>query len=321
VSSVDSTVDVSVRLHELRVEARGARARADEGAEAALQLDIASFAIAANRPGEARNAVVLARRLFRRTGSPGGIAQATYMLAVLDARTPEGRPAARRHFTEARQAARSAGDMVLAARALERLGRLHAQGDEVEAAAIALAEAVAELRLAGEPERAAEVAAQRALMLVLDEPRAGIVASRSDTPESVDVSRELRADATAALAGSPLEGYGELAEAASQLEAGGAGAAVELAGGARRTALEHADPVLYLLACLLEAQAREAQGDRVACLTALFTCGATLADLLGEDARTPVLAVIDSLRRDWGDEAFETLMTRYRAQFTDGDGA
>jgi hypothetical protein len=87
---------------------------------------------------------------------------------------------------------------------------------------------------------------------------------------------------------------------------------------AREDALALVDPVGYLTACLLLSETAERQGDHVGALTILFTCRASLADLLGEAGGEPVLALVDALRERWGDAAFDIAMRRYREQFEGG---
>ncbi|MFT6234259.1 MAG: tetratricopeptide (TPR) repeat protein [Myxococcota bacterium] len=91
--------------------------------------------------------------------------------------------------------------------------------------------------------------------------------------------------------------------------------AIACAERAREIALTGPSPMVYLVSCLLIAEAEEQRHNRIGCLTALFTCQASLGDLLGERARVPVLQVIDSLEPRWGPAVFAEAMTGYRAQF------
>lgn len=117
-----------------------------------------------------------------------------------------------------------------------------------------------------------------------------------------------------------LAGMALLTTAGTHAEAGRLDEARAAAEQAREKALEVVDPLLYTLACFQIAAIEERRGDRVAQLTILFTCQATLGDLLGDEARVPVLLVIDSLERSWGQAAFASAMRSYRAQFAAGEG-
>ena len=110
-------------------------------------------------------------------------------------------------------------------------------------------------------------------------------------------------------------GYVRLQMAADALQARDAVGGEALADGARRDALDCTDPILYLNACLLMAEARDQRGDRVGMLTILFTCKASLQDILGEQGARPVLALIESLEARWGPEVFGAALEGYRAQF------
>lgn len=107
-----------------------------------------------------------------------------------------------------------------------------------------------------------------------------------------------------------------LEQAASALRAkdraGGLAAAEE----ARSQALQARDPVRYLLACLLIAEGREAQGDRPGVLGILLTAKQSLERLLGKEAGTPLLAVLRSLELRWGTEATQAALAAHQARVT-----
>ena len=123
--------------------------------------------------------------------------------------------------------------------------------------------------------------------------------------EAVDAGQDGLAGMALLTWASEFAGAGRIAEAR------------EAAEGAREKALETTDPLLYTIACLLIADIEQRRGDRVAALTILFTCQATLGDLLGDTGRVPVLHVIDSLEKAWGKAAFRDALEKYRAQFPD----
>lgn len=112
-----------------------------------------------------------------------------------------------------------------------------------------------------------------------------------------------------------MVGYVRLARGSRAAEAGQHLRALVEAQEARKAALEAVDPTIYLMACLLMAECHETLGNRLDALTILFTCQASLGDLLGEEARVPVLHVIDSLEEKWGEETFQDTLAAYRAQF------
>jgi len=112
-----------------------------------------------------------------------------------------------------------------------------------------------------------------------------------------------------------MVGYARLARATAAIEAERVSEALPDAEAGRQAALEALDPTLYLMACLMIAEIQEKLGDRLKVLTILFTCQASLGDLLGEAAKAPVLQVITSLEERWGKTEFDDWMTRYRAQF------
>ena len=59
----------------------------------------------------------------------------------------------------------------------------------------------------------------------------------------------------------------------------------------------------------------EARGDRLAALTALLSCQASLTELHGEAARRPTQQVLATRRRRWGEPLWQELLEKYRAQF------
>ena len=113
-----------------------------------------------------------------------------------------------------------------------------------------------------------------------------------------------------------MVGYIRLARGGRYAEEGDLDRALLDAEAARQAALQALDPTVYLMACLLIAEVQEKRGDRLSALTILFTAQASLGDLLGEDAKIPVLQVIDSLEQRWGGDVFQAELARYRAQFS-----
>jgi hypothetical protein len=107
---------------------------------------------------------------------------------------------------------------------------------------------------------------------------------------------------------------------AGQAQAKGDLATAELeAQGARQAALDAVDPFLYLLACGSIARIRDEAGDRVGALSILFTCKASIEDLLGPTAGGFVVLMIDALEKRWGKEVFYETLALYRNQFREAE--
>ena len=105
------------------------------------------------------------------------------------------------------------------------------------------------------------------------------------------------------LAAGQAEARGDLALAEREAEAG------------RKAALDAVDPFLYILSCGAIARIRDEAGDRVGALTILFTCRASIEDLLGPVAAAQVVQMIDALEGKWGHKVFSETLAQYRRQF------
>jgi len=110
--------------------------------------------------------------------------------------------------------------------------------------------------------------------------------------------------------------YAHLTQARELLRLNRIEEAIDVGQATRQIALSKRDPTLYLLACLLLAEGEEQRQNRLAVLNVLFTCQASLGQLLGDEAKVPVLLVIDSLKQRWGEAEFINQMNRYRSQFS-----
>jgi hypothetical protein len=121
----------------------------------------------------------------------------------------------------------------------------------------------------------------------------------------------LRAEAEA-LGAQGILGSVALEQAAAALRADRPWIALDHAETARQQALDGPDPVRYLLACMLLAEARDALGDRPGVIAILLTCKQSLERLLGKEAGQPVTLVLDSLERRWGREGVEQALRAYR---------
>lgn len=111
------------------------------------------------------------------------------------------------------------------------------------------------------------------------------------------------------------EGYRHLFQAAELEQAADLLEAEKCAEKARKYALETVDPFLYLLSCAAIASLRDKRNERVQALTILFTCKASLEDLLGPEAGEQVVLLIDALERKWGTREFNIVLEEYRKQF------
>lgn len=161
---------------------------------------------------------------------------------------------------------------------------------------------------------AAELALRVRLELrTLESVMPGAGAGQEGTPEPFAA---LRAEAES-LGAQGLLGSVAMEQAAAALRGGQLEAAIEHAEAARQVALEGPDPVRYLLACMLVAEAREALGDRPGVIAVLLTCKKSLERFLGKDAGQPVTLVLDSLERRWGRAGVEEALRVYRAQMKD----
>ncbi len=115
-----------------------------------------------------------------------------------------------------------------------------------------------------------------------------------------------------------LAGQARLQLAAERLRLGHPVEAAALADEARQEALDHVQPVLYLMACIALGEAREAQGDRAGVIAILLTCKQTLQDTLGREAAQPVLRLLDALEERWGAEGLEVALAEYRERARQG---
>lgn len=102
-----------------------------------------------------------------------------------------------------------------------------------------------------------------------------------------------------------------IGQAMSALQAGMSETGARHATAARDAALESADPLRYMLASLLLAEAAELSGDQPQALAALLSCKATLEKSQGKKAGQPIRLVLDALRQRWGDAAMADAIQAY----------
>lgn len=82
---------------------------------------------------------------------------------------------------------------------------------------------------------------------------------------------------------------------------------------AQHAALDAGHPVLYVMACMLVAEAREGLGDHAGVIEILLTCKASLERAFGREFAAPILVVLDSLEPRWGADVFQPALAKYRA--------
>lgn len=320
-------------------EAATARALGDVAREARALTEYATAAIGDKDVVGAGRALERAAGLYAGIGEDADEAKTRYGMAILLAKVRPGQPVVLQTLMDAEAAARRAGDPRLLGRVLDREAAVLSGAQRYGDAAAKLAE-VAEIldglgdhesrldtlrrlamlvQLAGRPEQALELLA--AAMVGGSPATAQMLRARLElqllgrqlgaTTESLE---GILADARAA-GDHGAAGYIQLQLGADATLAGRFARAAFYATEARKSALQINDPILYLLAALSLAEIREKEGDRLGVLNVLFTCKASLEDLLGQSAATPVLAVIHSVEQRWGTEVFDAEMVRYRAQF------
>lgn len=131
-------------------------------------------------------------------------------------------------------------------------------------------------------------------------------AARWDTWESLIAEAKALGDAASA-------GEIQLQRAAAALRADDFDQGLLFAAAARQAALDATQPVLYLMAAMLTAEAREGRGDDAGVIEILLTCKATLERAFGRELAEPVITVLDSLEPRWGQARFAAALGRYRA--------
>jgi hypothetical protein len=321
-----------------------ARRAGDEATEATALADLAVAYLAGHHTGKARAALRRSLGLHRAAGRDGEAAKAVYAIALLDARDPAGDQRATAGFTAALGTFEAAGDDRMVGRTRAHLATLAWRAGRYAEASDHLEAAEGAFRRSGDDGRTVEARRLRAFMMLLggDADAAyrcllegAAAADETGGPHALELRFDLRRLCSAGLVDpdlSPpsleeilrdadaagkrrLAGHVVLSQAAEHLGAGRTDEAAACAEDARRRALGGPDPVLYLLACLLLARIAEQRADDLGVVTILLTCQASLGDLLGEAARRPVLDVIASVERRWGNERFGRALAAHRATF------
>jgi len=89
--------------------------------------------------------------------------------------------------------------------------------------------------------------------------------------------------------------------------------AAEIGEELRVRARETADPLTYLMASLLVAEARERQADDAEVIRVLVTCRNSLKDAFGPKLSSHVTPILDSLPTRWGKERFGKALAQVKA--------
>ncbi len=259
----------------------------------------------------ARGLLSKALSLFEQAGATKEAVECRLALGLTYLRVEgeEGRQKARRHLAEAARGALGIPDEGLYLKCLSYLCETAFDGAGLE-----VLEATVE---AGKPFLSAEgrVMAERwrdgARSVVALVERSGVV----DEGLLDALSDPATVSGMALLREHLPSGYSRLLDSALAHQRGDIEAAEREAMAAREAALDTVDPVLYILACGAVARARDERGDRVGALTILFTCKASIEDLLGPEAGAQVVAMIEALEARWGGAAFAEVLEAYRRQF------
>lgn len=282
-----------------------------------------------------------AAALYARAGQFVEQGKHLYGQGILLMRVAGQSAAAQQALKQAEALAHIFGDVEGEVRALMRVADLRAAGGDLEAGLAQLD--VAALRVAsGRPDLAVQVhRGQAALLLALGRLSPALTALKEATRDAEQLgdarlALELKLERRGLLglrtrgdAKSPLADLmreaDELSDPALRADVGLQQAAALLRGGdfeaglaeaeqVRRRALELPDPLRYMLACLLIAEAREQLGDYVGVLEILLTCKVSLERFVGPEAGAAVVTVLDSLAGRWGQDAVDEARRRYREQ-------
>lgn len=340
---------------DLRTRITAERTALNAVGEARLLTELATAETAMGDVPAGIAALERAAGLFAIAGRTAEESKTRYGLSLLTWKLRPGSTIALKHLEDAEASARRAGDLGLLARVLDRKAGM-AVAAQVYPEAARLLNDVAALResigdadgrldairrmasmasLMGEPKRAFELlseglvdATAGAAQLLRARLELNLLARSARTAKTGELDPKfagIRAEPLSVLLTDAVgagdrsgAGYVRLQMAADANLAKRHEEAAAYAESARQDALELTDPMLYLLACLSIAEAREKLDDRVGVLTILFTCKATLQDLLGEAAGKPVLGVVESLEKRWGQTVFDQALGEYRRRVAAG---
>ncbi len=289
---------------------RGGGTGGDASGRTAEARDLALKALARGDRSGARRHLRQAIQALQGGADPGAEAECRLGLGLTYLRV-EGADARRNAFDEISLAARRAADAGIESLFLKCVGYLReavSSSRDVAALRELISEAAPVLTPAGraEADRAVGVAAT---LLAMMEGRGALDPAVWETLADEGLAREL------ASSGSLPPGYAHVFVAGQAQARGDLEATEREALAGRDAALDAVDPLLYVLSCGAIARVRDERGDRVGALAILFTCRASIEDLLGPGAASQVVPMIDALQARWGAEAFASALAEYRRRF------
>lgn len=322
-------------------------------AEATKLAEEAFALLQKGKPGASANKLGRAARLAETSGDYGEYSRYLYSQALTLAQLPQERQRAESLWRKSAAAAQMAGRIDLEIKALQRIAPLYANDGDLEGAIAELTALIERMNQHEGSARSAELVGimrDRARLymtrgideqnrIFLDRAHADLEAAaalarsldlnklaletrlelralealRPDSDEPPETFASLRAEAEA-LGDSGILGSLELEQAMADMRAGEFARAHQHADAARQAALDTPDPVRYLIACMLIAEARENLDDRAGVIAILLTCKASLERLMGDTAGQQVRMVLDSLERRWGHDGVAAALAEYRAR-------
>ncbi|MCB9759674.1 MAG: hypothetical protein H6739_07510 [Alphaproteobacteria bacterium] len=336
--------DILDQLAAHRERVTQAQAAGDRLAEADARAHVASSHTLLGQLAEGAAELGQAARLAFNENQLAKQGQYLYTQALLLSRLPEHRAEAEKGFTQARATARFSDDPDTEVKAFQRLVGLYADAQDYDAAVGTLDTFIERLTELGRDEDRVTALRMRAsfnlargatrMPAVVDDLEAAIALCEvmGDEKTALQLRMELRVtrdfmrpdhvpedfsafiDEAESLGDKALLGDARYQAAASAIRAGQYKEALIHAEGARRAALDAPDPVRYLLACMLIAEARDKLGDRPGVLAILLTAKVTLEDYLGKWAGQQVVLVLNSLEHRWGKEGVQIALKAYRAR-------
>jgi len=322
----------------------GLAAQAADSGDAAAQADAlqraaTALTMAGDKAGAA-DRLGRAVELFEQLGQPRGVADSLYAQGRLLNRIDGEHARARPLFERAIAAYQALGEPLnpRAVACYQELAGSYATDQDWGAADQVLARLLPSLRADGQHGELAQLLRTRAtyaqmvgqLQVAVDRLDEAIQAASAASDRALAVQLRLQRWATLHALGRDPGSMPDFASMASGFDPGGLpiDAEIERAGAAlrdarARDALAHAsqarfaalkddDPVRYLLACTLVAEAHEALDDKPAVIEALLTCRATLTKRLGEPAGRALLPLLESLEGRWGKAELARARAVYR---------
>jgi tetratricopeptide (TPR) repeat protein len=318
------------------------RAQGDLAGVADAQARRAFVFFEAERYAEADGQMAEAVDLYKEAGDTKGRGETQLARAMILSQLPGRENDTRACLDSAKALGRLAGDVVTEMKARQRITNLSESAGDWKAAETEVTRMIARVKELGLDRGVVDTHRHRGtIRMALGNPNASLqdferaleAAERVGDPQQTLMVRiERRAVQTVALAGADeVEPYSslladatalgdtgfeatvELQQAAEMLRAGRNVEGLAQAIDARDSALAAPNPILYTVACLLIAEARENLRDYVGVLEILLSCKATLEHALGHEAGKQVNLVLESLRTKWGEDVLAEAREGYRS--------